>query len=70
MKNNKMVYPVDETMEDVFKSEVKKSKEGKLPEWIEKFLPQFTTEIPRDPVDKDEDNFQPIKNDKKLPILP
>lgn len=48
--------------EDVFNDREKESNHVK---WIGDFLPQFTTEIPRDPLDKDEDvNLRPIKNDK------
>lgn len=66
MNRNNKIYSEEGKIKNIFNNNEKKSK---LPKWIEEFLPQFTTEIPRDPLDKDDDNLLPIKNDKQMPIL-
>ena len=43
-----------------------------MPDWLSGLFPQFTSEIPHDPVNFDEDNeennLEPINNNKQLPV--
>ena len=59
-------------MREIFENE-KMEPNFIMPDWLSGIIPPFTTEIPHDPVDIDDENEQktllPIKNDKQMPIL-